>query len=720
MEAFPGPVRNDYNQGKTTNLYEYPSLLDTAELAYDLSSQSWSELGSTHDNIISNKNPFGIDKIDTLTDNILALLLIRIIAILCSKHDCPRLPKFPDLSTTTISRTIIADEARRRADKRLMEEMNPLEWPQMINEDVIYQLRIYIRNTLSLYRGVFYHNCEHAHHVFLSANKLLDMMLCEHEWVSLDLENRSNGNGDGNEKLEDNSDNFSSDSEDQKQTDGLYIGDLQNLAMMEPVPKPKRPTYGIKKDPLIQFGFLFSALVHDVDHKGVSNRQLVLESDELAIMYNDQSVAEQRSLAVAFTLLMKQDFSDLRNVLFGGGGGGARQEFLRFRSDVIALVLCTDISSPERVQIVKSKWKEAFGDKKKHGNGNRRDSNDTNGNLTENEDRMHQKQMEKDAKAKHKKERNAWKSKPADPELAEPKATNTLVKEFFTTRGSMTMGNPTVPNVIDQTKSDDRSDLCGSFSENDLTDSSERSDSSAYSTCLESEGELTTYSRSSHQVSSRRQGCIRPNSAAPNGTRQARRRSQVQGQFRYGRRFTEPHMVFQSTKKKFHVRLGIRRALDLNGAMIEAYDKVEKKNQRVCDPDRPNSMKAIVVLEQMLKAADIAANMQKWETMLKWSDNLFHELKSCFMKGRGDDPTFGWHENQIAFFESYALPLANCVADTRVLEEKDARELIRNVKDNNVRWMIEGRNVVQKLAKDWDLKLRKRTSAPNIYNFNDF
>jgi hypothetical protein len=90
------------------------------------------------------------------------------------------------------------------------------------------------------------------------------------------------------------------------------------------------------------------------------------------------------------------------------------------------------------------------------------------------------------------------------------------------------------------------------------------------------------------------------------------------------------------------------------------------------------------------------------------------------MKGRGDDPTFGWHENQIAFFESYALPLANCVADTRVLEEKDARELIRNVKDNNVRWMIEGRNVVQKLAKDWDLKLRKRTSAPNIYNFNDF
>ena len=87
------------------------------------------------------------------------------------------------------------------------------------------------------------------------------------------------------------------------------------------------------------------------------------------------------------------------------------------------------------------------------------------------------------------------------------------------------------------------------------------------------------------------------------------------------------------------------------------------------------------------------------------------------MKGRGDDPAYGWHENQIAFFESVALPLASCLADTAVLEEEDSRRLVRNVQENNVRWMIEGRNVVQKLIKDWEATQPKRRSAPNIYGF---
>ncbi|EED90134.1 hypothetical protein THAPSDRAFT_263745 [Thalassiosira pseudonana CCMP1335] len=115
-----------------------------------------------------------------------------------------------------------------------------------------------------------------------------------------------------------------------------------------------RPTYGIKSSPLTQIAFLFSALVHDVDHTGISNRQLVLESDDLAILYNDQSVAEQRSLAVAFSTLKGVGYRELR-------GGGEEDQF-KFRKLVIDLVLVTDIASPERTQIVKSKWKEAFGE----------------------------------------------------------------------------------------------------------------------------------------------------------------------------------------------------------------------------------------------------------------------------------------------------------------------------------------------------------------------
>lgn len=87
------------------------------------------------------------------------------------------------------------------------------------------------------------------------------------------------------------------------------------------------------------------------------------------------------------------------------------------------------------------------------------------------------------------------------------------------------------------------------------------------------------------------------------------------------------------------------------------------------------------------------------------------------MKGRGNDPAFGWHENQIAFFESYVLPLATSLAETKVLEEEDARQLVRNVQENNVRWMIEGRSVVQRYTLNWDASQPKRRSAPEIPSY---
>ena len=56
----------------------------------------------------------------------------------------------------------------------------------------------------------------------------------------------------------------------------------------------------------MSLAMLFFAIVHDDEHMGVPNRQLLQESHELAILYNDQSVAEQRSLAVAFSTFMNE------------------------------------------------------------------------------------------------------------------------------------------------------------------------------------------------------------------------------------------------------------------------------------------------------------------------------------------------------------------------------------------------------------------------------
>lgn len=55
-------------------------------------------------------------------------------------------------------------------------------------------------------------------------------------------------------------------------------------------------TYGITSDPLTQFACVTAALIHDVDHLGVPNGQLVKERLPLAEVYKNQSVAEQNSV----------------------------------------------------------------------------------------------------------------------------------------------------------------------------------------------------------------------------------------------------------------------------------------------------------------------------------------------------------------------------------------------------------------------------------------
>ena len=228
--------------GRETRAEDYvrPSLIDTAELAYELTSQDWSEIGSP--DAVTNHNaaddPFGFESIESYADDILALLLIRFLAILQQRSNAPKLPKFRDLSTTTICRSIMADEARRTADPILVKEMDALDWPEVLSDEVVYLLRSYIIQILSLYRGVFYHNCAHAHHVFLSANKLLDMMLCEHKWESVNGKGIRSKKGDSEFGIIEEKQS-SLDAEDDN---AMYIENLQQRRKYEISPKKAQNT----------------------------------------------------------------------------------------------------------------------------------------------------------------------------------------------------------------------------------------------------------------------------------------------------------------------------------------------------------------------------------------------------------------------------------------------------------------------------------------------
>ena len=58
-------------------------------------------------------------------------------------------------------------------------------------------------------------------------------------------------------------------------------------------------THGINSDPLTLLAIVFSALIHDTDHRGVSNVQLCKEDESMAALYRNKSVAEQSSLDIA-------------------------------------------------------------------------------------------------------------------------------------------------------------------------------------------------------------------------------------------------------------------------------------------------------------------------------------------------------------------------------------------------------------------------------------
>ena len=114
-------------------------------------------------------------------------------------------------------------------------------------------------------------------------------------------------------------------------------------------------TYGITTDPLTQFAIIFSALIHDVDHAGVSNMQLQRERTSTAIRYGGKSIAEQNSVDLAWGLLMDSEYEDLQKCIYSN-----EVEFKRFRQLVVNSVIATDIFDKDLKEIRDKRWARAF------------------------------------------------------------------------------------------------------------------------------------------------------------------------------------------------------------------------------------------------------------------------------------------------------------------------------------------------------------------------
>ena len=114
-------------------------------------------------------------------------------------------------------------------------------------------------------------------------------------------------------------------------------------------------TYGITSDPLTQFGCVLSALIHDTDHAGVSNFQLIKEKNKMAQFFKEKSVAEQNSIVMAWEKLMDPRFEDLRRCIYA-----EPSELDRFRQLLVNNVLATDIFDKELQALRRNRWEKAF------------------------------------------------------------------------------------------------------------------------------------------------------------------------------------------------------------------------------------------------------------------------------------------------------------------------------------------------------------------------
>lgn len=209
-------------------------------------------------------------------------------------------------------------------DERAIRQVDPET--VILSPEVSAQCRNYVALLASMYRKNPFHNFEHASHVTMSVSKLLSRIVAP----EVDKEK-------------------------------LAAGMHQELLLHD-------HTYGITSDPLTQFSVVLSALIHDVDHRGVPNFLLVQEDPNLAAVYRSKSVAEQNSVDMAWNALMRPEFGELRNCIFAD-----KNELRRFRALVVNSVIATDIFDKELGTLRKNRWAKAFSEH--HSENTRQDVN---------------------------------------------------------------------------------------------------------------------------------------------------------------------------------------------------------------------------------------------------------------------------------------------------------------------------------------------------------
>lgn len=680
------------------------------------------------------------------TERVLSLIVVRLVAIGAPIHT------FTDLSTSTICRDLLMGNDHDR------------DWSAFISVKTIHEARGYVTKILSLYRDVPFHNISHAVHVVVSANKLLEFILSQDFWTGKNQ-------------------------------------------------RPS-PTFGLQEDPIALSALIFAALIHDVDHAAISNTQRAITEPKLALQYNDQSLSENHSLFLAFQELLLPKYKNFYKALFP-----IEYDYQRFRMLVVDSVLSTDIASPERVQISKSKWKEAFEyeqqRRQRHQESNKRrgsiasqismpkatrkvaektttDSSIPILNLSRRlsngsdhdsvaklqarqrgvpktrsclsyDDMVNQSDEPPTAATRRQRlsRRQSAQSYQSNDSSAsysslmansvvlahkrEEGAKYTRLNRFGTnhihhaapdkSNGDEGDSGSIVRRIQYEYNDDDDDDSSGSLS---LTPpSSEDGGVMIYGIPGAYTANLTPPVRAdiggqpfyntqsiefagtskSHDIMRgvarrastgnlpRRLGSLLGSTIDENKASGSNRTNALTAKNGSGGRRRMSMNCSSRPDGHFKKRLGLRRSMDLSGEAVEIYQRRgslgdmsaistltemqdTKKNS---DYDEPDDLKAAVVIEVLLRASDVAHNLQYFDNMTKWMSRLYKELLLAHKSGRGFDPRPCWFDNQCHVIESYLIPLVSQLNEMGIFGAETGLSFANILENNLDSWNLEGR-----------------------------
>jgi hypothetical protein len=139
------------------------------------------------------------------------------------------------------------------------------------------------------------------------------------------------------------------------------------------------------------------------------------------------------------------------------------------------------------------------------------------------------------------------------------------------------------------------------------------------------------------------------------------------------------------------------------GRWTNAFDRTDEDDTAAAaaDPDsiekstEQRNRKATIVIEHLIQASDVSHTMQHWHVYIKWNESLFMEIYHAYKQGRLDkDPSEGWYQGEMGFFDFYVIPLAKKLETCGVFGVS-SDEFLSYATDNRKEWELKGEQIVQ-------------------------